>query len=75
MSMSITFDIPERLVAEATRVAERQGVSLEEFVARILAQQTALQSEDALLADEAVFEGQTPDDVAARHDHYLYDEL
>ena len=57
----------ERLVADIIELADR------EILAAKTARQSAARSRDAFLADKKVFPGQTPKDLAANHDRYLYD--
>ena len=57
----------ERLVADIIELADR------EIPAAKTARQPAARSRDAFLADKKVFPGQTPKDLAANHDRYLYD--
>ncbi|MEI8045415.1 MAG: hypothetical protein WCL11_28660, partial [Verrucomicrobiota bacterium] len=57
----------ERLVADIIELADR------EIPAAKTARQSAARSRDAFLADKKVFPGQTPKDLAANHDRYLYD--
>lgn len=72
-----TIMLPASLKAKATQEADRRGVSLGELIRQALDQavEDPLDpSTDALLADEAVFRGETPGDLAENHDRYLYDE-
>ena len=57
----------ERLVADIIELADR------EIPTAKTARQPAARSRDAFLADKKVFPGQTPKDLAANHDRYLYD--
>ncbi|MEI6395769.1 MAG: hypothetical protein WCT12_32280 [Verrucomicrobiota bacterium] len=57
----------ERLVADIIALADR------EIPAAKSARQSAARNRDAFLADKKVFPGQTPKDLAANHDRYLYD--
>lgn len=74
-----TIMLPEDLKATAQRYARRQGMSLGDLIRESL-QQRLLQetgesrTQDPLFADQAVFEGDAPGDLASRHDDYLYDE-
>jgi Arc/MetJ-type ribon-helix-helix transcriptional regulator len=72
-----TVMLPEDLRARAVRRARKLGVSMGEFIRRAMeswldAGQGAA-DEDPLLKDEATYDGQSPSDLAARHDEYLYD--
>lgn len=74
-----TILIPEDLKATAQRYARRHGMSLGDLIRESL-QQRLLQetgesrAEDSLFADQAVYKGDAPGDLASRHDDYLYDE-
>ncbi len=70
-----TIMIPDDLKARAERRARRTGTSLGGLVRESL--EAALRGsppveEDPFWTDEAVFDGSTPKDLAARHDVYLY---
>lgn len=73
-----TVMLPENLKTRASELARRQGVSLGELIRRSL--EAALEvpekgrAADSLLADDAIFQGDTPRDLARHHDRYLYDE-
>ena len=74
-----TLMLPPELKTRAQSRARDLGVSFGELVRRAL--ETELSSApgrtrktDPLFADEAVFSGDAPADLAARHDRYLYDE-
>ena len=70
--------LPDELKIQAQTQALQCGISLSEFIRRTLEQ--ALQSAnhdasaDPLFADNAVFDGDSPTDLADRHDDYLYGE-
>lgn len=72
-----TVMLPEDLHVRAIRRARTHGMSLGEFVRRALESlldATAGSAEaDPLLRDGTTYDGQTPSDLAARHDEYLYD--
>jgi predicted DNA-binding protein len=72
-----TVMIPDDLKIRAAKHAKMMGMSLGQFVRESL--EKHLQSSngghsanDALFADDAVFEGKVPNDVAKNHDEYLY---
>jgi hypothetical protein len=71
-----TIMLPPALKMRAERRAREMGISLGELIRTSLASrvQTAarLDGNDPLLADDAVFTGNAPADVAERHDTYLY---
>lgn len=74
-----TLMLPADLKTRAQRRARDLGVSLGELIRRALEAELghaadARRSADPLFADTAIFTGSTPPDLAARHDHYLYDE-
>lgn len=74
-----TVLIPEDLKVAAQRYARRHGKSLGDLIRESLRQRlqqesAASRAEDPLFADRAVYEGEAPSDLAARHDDYLYDE-
>jgi hypothetical protein len=71
-----TVMIPENLKIRAAKRANALGISLEEFIRESL--EKALKSnpagllDDLYLNDNAVFEGETPVDLALGHDKYLF---
>jgi hypothetical protein len=68
-----TVMLPERLRAQAKEQARRLGVSFGELIRRSLeAMLGGAKADDPLLADDEVFDGPTPDDLAADPDRYLY---
>jgi hypothetical protein len=73
-----TVMIPEDLKIRAARHAKAVGISLGEFIRESL--EKALKSnpagflDDSFLNDNAVFEGETPVDLALDHDKYLYED-
>lgn len=73
-----TVMLPHELKLKVERVARERGVSLGEVIREALGQMLLHRrkrvSRDSLFADHAVFHGPTPPDLAANHDHYLYDE-
>ena len=74
-----TIMIPDELKMRAIKYASRMGMSLGGFIResleRALEHPDGGQSSDTtdpLLADDAVFSGKTPEDLAENHDDYLY---
>ncbi|HRC87541.1 MAG TPA: ribbon-helix-helix protein, CopG family [Thermoanaerobaculia bacterium] len=71
-----TIMLPPKLKREASSRAEQLGISLSELIRRSLEQEVAAAARssqrDPLFADAEVFEGETPADLALRHDDYLY---
>ena len=69
--------IPEDLKIRAAKRANAVGISLGEFIRESL--EKALKTnpadvlDDPFLSDNAVFEGETPVDLALDHDKYLYE--
>jgi len=74
-----TIMLPPELRHKAQRRAQERGISLGELIRQALeeALQKPLASpkDDPLLADDGVFVGDTPTNLAADHDRYLYDEI
>ncbi len=70
-----TVMLPIDLKARATRAARERGISFGELLRRALAaavESPAATYDDPVFADGAVFEGETPEDLAVEHDGYLY---
>ena len=73
-----TVMIPEDLKIRAAKRANALGISLEECIRESL--EKALKSnpndflDDPFMNDNAVFEGETPVDMALDHDKYLYED-
>jgi len=71
-----TIMLPADLRSQATRRAREMGISLGELIRESLAdwlgRTEAPNNEDSLLADDAIFEGPVPRNLAAEHDRYLY---
>ncbi len=72
-----TIMLPPDLKARAERRARDRGISLGELIRQSLA--TALTAagtprlaSDPLFADDATWDGDTPPDLSAEHDRYLY---
>lgn len=71
-----TIMIPDDLKIRAAKRADSLGISLGEFVRvsleRNLKPDNVALREDPYLTDNAVYEGETPTDLAQNHDDYLY---
>jgi hypothetical protein len=70
-----TVMLPVDLKARAMRAARERGISFGELLRRSLAatlESPAPAYDDPVFADTAVFDGETPEDLAAGHDGYLY---
>jgi len=71
-----TVMLPAGLKAKATRYAQEKGLSLGELIRQSLTNWLNRSDEqepsDPLLADEAIYHGPAPSDLAAAHDRYLY---
>ena len=71
-----TVMIPDDLKNRAVKRAEAMGISLGEFIReslkRNLKSDNALPFVDSYMSDSAVYEGDTPDDLAQNHDKYIY---
>jgi len=73
-----TIMLPRNLKMRASRHAGRLGISVGELIRQSLAamiyRPTDRASEDPLFADQAIFSGRAPRDLARHHDQYLYGE-
>ena len=74
-----TVMIPEDLKITAQRYARQHGMSLGDLIReslqqRLLQESDESRAEDPLFADRAVYDGNAPGDLAAKHDEYLYDD-
>ena len=71
-----TVMIPDDLKNRAVKRADAIGISLGEFIReslrRNLKSDSALPFVDSYISDCAVYEGDTPTDLAQNHDKYLY---
>jgi hypothetical protein len=71
-----TVMIPDDLKNRAVKRADAIGISLGEFIReslrRNLRSDNALPFVDPYISDSAVYEGDTPTDLAHNHDKYLY---
>ncbi len=72
--VNISVPFPEDLWGKAEAAARERGLTLDEFVRRCVSKSIdQTRANDPLFADRAVFEGDTPADLAANHDQYLYE--
>ncbi|MBI3930285.1 MAG: antitoxin [Armatimonadetes bacterium] len=70
-----TVMLPVELKMQAQKAAQSRGISLGTLIRESLRSALAADPEvDSLFADGEVFSGETPSDLAARHDDYLYDD-
>jgi len=74
-----TIMLPARLKAQAKLRSQELGISLAEFIRTSLEEalrgsRESGRSADPLFRDVAVYRGEAPSDLAANHDHYLYDD-
>lgn len=73
--MDLRISLPAELKDRAEREAAARGLSLPEFVRVSLERAiTSRRADDPLFADDAVYGASGPDDTAARHDDYLYED-
>lgn len=71
--METTIELPPDLKLKAEQAAQARGVSLSEFIRESLEWVLGQSMEnDPLFADNAVYSGTAPTDLAARHDDHLY---
>ncbi len=70
--------LPPDLKSLAQKRAQEMGLSFGELIrialTEVLSEAPPTRKEDPLLADHAVYTGEAPADLAARHDDYLYGE-
>ncbi len=74
-----TIMIPDELKMRAIKYANRMGMSLGGFIRESVERaleptggELSSDIADSLFADEAIFSGETPQDLAESHDDYLY---
>jgi hypothetical protein len=72
-----TIMIPEALKIQALKHARMMGISFGQLVRESLKRRLQTSKDvqpvdDPLFADNAVFLGETPSDLAENHDSYLY---
>lgn len=73
-----TIMLPPELKTRAVRRARRKGISFGEYVREALTAELSREGGkgvDSFLSDTAVYRGEAPSDLSARHDDYLYGEL
>jgi hypothetical protein len=73
----LTIRLPAELKARAVHHARERGISLGELIRTSLSHVLSMEREDSrlrdpLFADDAVFTGPAPADLAANHDEHLY---
>ena len=72
-----TIMLPPELKRRALARADARGISLAELIRQCLEAEVReareRPAEDPLFADRVVYQGETPADLARRHDDYLYD--
>ena len=74
-----TIMLPRNLKMRASRHAGRLGISVGELIRQSLAamivyRPTDRATEDPFFADQAIFHGRAPRDLAKHHDRHLYGE-
>jgi len=70
-----TIMLPHDLKTRAAMEARRRGVSLGHLIRSSLEAALGRGVEsDPLFADDAIYKGAAPSDLAVRHDDYLYGE-
>ena len=73
-----TVLLPPELKSRALERAQKLGISLGEMVRRALRAELGRsrnpREDDPFLADDALFSGETPPDLARDHDRHLYGE-
>ena len=71
-----TIMMPDDLKIRAAKRADSMGISLGEFIRdsleRNLKSENAVIFDDPYIGDDAVYDGDTPRDLAHNHDTYLY---
>jgi hypothetical protein len=76
MMVRTTIMLPADLRRRSTRRARERGVSFGELVRESLSAELdrapVSRDADPLFADGAVYKGQSPSNLAAEHDAYLY---
>jgi len=69
-----TILLPERLKRDAERRARKEGLSLSELIRRRLAEDTDDPKARPAFFERAPWAEPVPQDLASRHDDYLYGE-
>lgn len=73
--VQILVSFPDDLGNQAEQAAQQRGIAVDEFVRQCVAATVGKdRSQDPLFADIAVWTGEAPSDLSARHDDYLYGE-
>ena len=74
-----TIMIPDELKMRAIKYANKMGMSLGGFIRESVERaleptdgEPSIDTTDPLFADDAVYSGETPSDLAESHDDYLY---
>lgn len=74
----ITIMLPKELKNRAFKLAGEMGISMGQLIREALTQtleKKRSSNEDSFFADNAVFRGDTPQDLAQYHDDYLYGDI
>ena len=74
-----TIMLSEDLKIWATKYCEQKGISLGKLLREALARElekanSDRQDQDALFADQEVYQGEMPMDISLNHDAYLYQD-
>ena len=74
-----TIMLPEDLKIRAARYCEHKGISLGKLLRNVLERELEeayrdRRGEDALFADQEVYQDQVPEDISQNHDDYLYSD-
>jgi predicted DNA-binding protein len=74
-----TIMLPEDLKNRAAQYCEQKGISLGTLLRQALEhtlheENNAQQGQDALFADQEVYQGEVPVDISQNHDTYLYQD-
>ena len=73
--VQIIVSFPDDLGSQAEAAAQQRGVPIDEFVRQcVVATMNKDRSQDPFFADTALYRGDAPSDLSARHDDYLYGE-
>ena len=69
--------LPSDLKMKAANQAKNSNISLGEYIRESLRASLGPENQnqaatDSLFLDDAIFNGRTPDNIAAAHDEYLY---
>jgi len=71
-----TVMLPSNLKTKALMTANKEGISLGEFIREALKSKLNSVNSvvDPFFADKNYYSGKTPADLSLNHDHYLYGE-